>query len=128
MECKGQFLQELVATLLVLIETLWNVKEYLMPFFLQYVYVLIETLWNVKQHHLRQSIFNVRVLIETLWNVKDNRFTNLRAKDSCFNRNIVECKGTLRASVRRCPRRVLIETLWNVKGQMTRTVLSGLPF
>ena len=54
----------------VLIETLWNVKEETLHDDIEAHAVLIETLWNVK----RTSLFVLRilrsVLIETLWNVK----------------------------------------------------------
>ena len=32
--------------------------------------VLIETLWNVKKYVIWENVRNVTVLIETLWNVK----------------------------------------------------------
>ena len=69
-ECKDSFFGCPLVLLLVLIETLWNVKidtgttddgDYI---------VLIETLWNVKVHRCDDFFPNVGVLIETLWNVK----------------------------------------------------------
>ena len=93
---------------------MWNVKQYYYSNYPQTVVVLIETLWNVKkQEHLpgqgNQDRINrniveckdvpvritrtvVTVLIETLWNVKGY-------------------KGI----VFKCRINVLIETLWNVK-------------
>ena len=53
----------------VLIETLWNVNNFIPVTLLVPLPVLIETLWNV---NVKQSIiFNdsETVLIETLWNV-----------------------------------------------------------
>ena len=78
------------------------------------VVVLIETLWNVKSISIRFGLNVLSVLIETLWNVKNpagNRVGDCAVR---INRNIVECKGILDTFllVRRI---VLIETLWNVK-------------
>ena len=77
--------------LLVLIETLWNVKIRAYPGVFPRISVLIETLWNVK----KTSRFVLRilrsVLIETLWNVKLYKVTPPALTDS-INRNIVECK------------------------------------
>ena len=77
------------------------------------IVVLIETLWNVKRMSIPLSTTTGFVLIETLWNVKvheEVRLPPLRR----FNRNIVECKGkTLWTNLQ--TKLVLIETLWNVK-------------
>ena len=54
--------------------------------------VLIETLWNVKKHrHLNRS-YHKPVLIETLWNVKSHGLAEISSLSASFNRNIVECK------------------------------------
>ena len=56
--------------ILVLIETLWNVK-FQTGFCRSYlVSVLIETLWNVKSDMAELMAGEEAVLIETLWNVK----------------------------------------------------------
>ena len=103
-----------VFPLQVLIETLWNVKvENAYADFAKQI-VLIETLWNVKfsaSVHYRQII---RVLIETLWNVKLLEEVKKQIPVVCFNRNIVECKVSLKRSSS-SNGLVLIETLWNVK-------------
>ena len=53
--------------------------------------VLIETLWNVKEIAVRNPSFVFHVLIETLWNVKS--VDHLQVDFSLrINRNIVECK------------------------------------
>ena len=77
--------------------------------------VLIETSWNVKAAPTIISPANgERVLIETSWNVKDYESRCESVKEYSINRNIVECKVYLHASVRH-PAHVLIETSWNVK-------------
>ena len=54
----------------VLIETLWNVKNYRSTKNLKHINVLIETLWNVKIFAFGYFCHQAFVLIETLWNVK----------------------------------------------------------
>ena len=54
--------------------------------------VLIETLWNVKEINGFVIMALVGVLIETLWNVKKDRMKFYLYSDLGFNRNIVECK------------------------------------
>ena len=56
------------------------------------ILVLIETLWNVKDKTTLDFGATVSVLIETLWNVKFTKLTS-RSSASRINRNIVECKG-----------------------------------
>ena len=70
MECKVTYLLTIRTRLLVLIETLWNVKTGAKGFKVSSDGVLIETLWNVKTVHLIQHKLLMWVLIETLWNVK----------------------------------------------------------
>ena len=54
--------------------------------------VLIETLWNVKMTCGAAMVFHLFVLIETLWNVKScNNFFGFFLRAG-INRNIVECK------------------------------------
>ena len=69
-ECKGAFQGALQAFRLVLIETLWNVKDFNFSMFRDPVFVLIETLWNVKMNSKKSWYKVYIVLIETLWNVK----------------------------------------------------------
>ena len=57
---------------MVLIETLWNVKQRKLTESEAVKAVLIETLWNVKIGMTCQVGDGVTVLIETLWNVKRN--------------------------------------------------------
>ena len=78
--------------LLVLIETLWNVKIVPSGKPGNSAIVLIETLWNVKQFSYLQCKFCKNVLIETLWNVKVFQSFRKRRGVLCINRNIVECK------------------------------------
>ena len=92
-ECKDLSESATSSFLLVLIETLWNVKikNLLVKNTLQTV--LIETLWNVKIKNLLVKNTLQTVLIETLWNVKwTSRNVNLLGRQ-CINRNIVECKA-----------------------------------
>ena len=100
----------------VLIETSWNVKNFLPPVQILILSVLIETSWNVK--FSTESFLDcvVSVLIETSWNVKacspSNNLTAISInrniveckerswiccmkRDRGINRNIVECKGTV---------------------------------
>ena len=100
---------------IVLIETSWNVKSNDVMKAVQTEVVLIETSWNVKAAPTIISPANgERVLIETSWNVKDYESRCESVKEYSINRNIVECKVYLHASVRH-PAHVLIETSWNVK-------------
>ena len=80
--------------LLVLIETLWNVKSTSFNLSSSSNDVLIETLWNVKWCTIEIRKVFVVVLIETLWNVKKHRTCASFRDCFCFNRNIVECKVT----------------------------------
>ena len=57
------------------------------------VMVLIETLWNVKIRGSSVPVKSGFVLIETLWNVKQFPPMTRIATATGFNRNIVECKG-----------------------------------
>ena len=56
----------------VLIETLWNVKAFVVDDAEKPEIVLIETLWNVKELAEKLSRLSAIFLIETLWNVKQN--------------------------------------------------------
>ena len=56
--------------LVVLIETLWNVKVFNHLSCSVRTFVLIETLWNVKFTGITRDGTPFIVLIETLWNVK----------------------------------------------------------
>ena len=55
--------------------------------------VLIETLWNVKEFHEQPVQTGPDVLIETLWNVKEVHEQPVQTGADRFNSNIVECKG-----------------------------------
>ena len=70
MECKVLRYNPHSSRLVVLIETLWNVKRISDITLISTGLVLIETLWNVKTVHLIQHKLLMWVLIETLWNVK----------------------------------------------------------
>ena len=75
--------------------------------------VLIETLWNVKQtiRHLPISFFRInRNIVEC----KEVEVSMYFEEDGSINRNIVECKDFNRKSPY-VASFVLIETLWNVK-------------
>ena len=78
--------------IIVLIETLWNVKQASIRVRLCGRFVLIETLWNVKMVSSPFDAFSREVLIETLWNVKCCIFFRFFFFCFCINRNIVECK------------------------------------
>ena len=69
-ECKDQEQWCECSHALVLIETLWNVKRYIIIDIQKMDCVLIETLWNVKSVSLLRMPEDLVVLIETLWNVK----------------------------------------------------------
>ena len=56
-----------------LIETLWNVNDYVEVLIKYTFFELIETLWNVNKKSEAEKKRQVRELIETLWNV--NVFT-----------------------------------------------------
>ena len=76
--------------------------------------VLIETLWNVKIIARCKFCCTGLVLIETLWNVKSYSAYCSCYDKNCINRNIVECKDKWKHRLWEC-KCVLIETLWNVK-------------
>ena len=69
-ECKVRQGTRYASATLVLIETLWNVKEYQVVYHENRILVLIETLWNVKEKRSKSVLPGAIVLIETLWNVK----------------------------------------------------------
>ena len=71
-ECKGASSRDIPLFAMVLIETLWNVKNIVARWAFSHNSVLIETLWNVKQKEWKNSCSRSGVLIETLWNVKLN--------------------------------------------------------
>ena len=78
--------------MIVLIETLWNVKVDELQISGETARVLIETLWNVKYCCIALIIVSVPVLIETLWNVKIGMSRQVGDGVNGINRNIVECK------------------------------------
>ena len=149
MECKA-FMYDISWTPLdVLIETLWNVKRKYFPAipytavrinrnimeckacyrwwkFKCWV-VLIETLWNVKIFAFGYFCHQAFVLIETLWNVKRNRIEPKLFGNFGINRNIMECKVTVKSGFP-CLATVLIETLWNVKFGPLMFTVSGLAY
>ena len=91
-ECKEPPDPESSSSLLVLIETLWNVKKHRHLNRSYHKPVLIETLWNVKFLQRITRLLQIRVLIETLWNVKSHGLAEISSLSASFNRNIVECK------------------------------------
>ena len=89
--------------------------------------VLIETLWNVKIFAFGYFCHQAFVLIETLWNVKRNRIEPKLFGNFGINRNIMECKVTVKSGFP-CLATVLIETLWNVKFGPLMFTVSGLAY
>ena len=85
------------------------------------VLVLIETLWNVKyqfDHVVNRTSCINRNIVEC----KAGHGEQTKRNELSINRNIVECK--VYKMVRTGdPRPVLIETLWNVKGIKVDTKL-----
>ena len=75
----------------VLIDTWWNVNDYLLDCFAFYYQVLIDTWWNVNTERPDINIFHAVVLIDTWWNV-----------------NVSSIKKALGTGA------VLIDTWWNV--------------
>ena len=70
MECKEVSTAVKSIAIVVLIETLWNVKMVKISNCGHDENVLIETLWNVKSCIRCYNVLRCIVLIETLWNVK----------------------------------------------------------
>ena len=71
MECKVSCIPcSAFRRVIVLIETLWNVKQNAFTAADIVYSVLIETLWNVKSDMAELMAGEEAVLIETLWNVK----------------------------------------------------------
>ena len=93
MECKDAWSAGKDSLVLVLIETLWNVKIDMMGYVIYREHVLIETLWNVKIFAFGYFCHQAFVLIETLWNVKRNRIEPKLFGNFGINRNIMECKA-----------------------------------
>ena len=60
-------------SLIVLIETYWNVNEYKIPEDAADNSVLIETYWNVNNCGATSKKNSMQVLIETYWNVNTSR-------------------------------------------------------
>ena len=89
--------------------------------------VLIETLWNVKDDYFNSVQTDVQVLIETLWNVKQILLMKSLKFLQRINRNIMECKVTVKSGFP-CLATVLIETLWNVKFGPLMFTVSGLAY
>ena len=70
MECKVYFAERSCGEFKVLIETSWNVKNFLFVDRSIVRMVLIETSWNVKNRMRITADKITPVLIETSWNVK----------------------------------------------------------
>ena len=58
--------------------------------------VLIETYWNVKICTYLLLHLPLQVLIETYWNVKQDTGLSYFQRSGSINRNILECKASLR--------------------------------
>ena len=102
--------------ILVLIETLWNVKSSVLTPIRSGKAVLIETLWNVKL--VKYIIGNVAPRINrNIVECKVRFCCRTNKACSCINRNSVECKDRTRQPHKQALF-VLIETLWNVKVSM----------
>ena len=72
LECKGIFRHTAADTIIVLIETYWNVKFNTEAKERIGIVVLIETYWNVKFTISNGVVAaSIDVLIETYWNVKN---------------------------------------------------------
>ena len=84
---------------------------------MQTVLVEIDTLWNVKAEDNESNIVEESVEIDTLWNVKIPAKSSIKRIDLCRNRYIVECKVLFSIS---CISDLFVEidTLWNVKCSM----------
>ena len=113
MECKCKGKVSGISGNVVLIETLWNVNEYLLRYSYPSNHVLIETLWNVNEIKLFVCI---KLQKRINRNIVECKFVLIRIGTIYrfrINRNIVECK--LKPSMVFNPTVfVLIETLWNV--------------
>ena len=97
----------------VLIDTWWNVNDYLLDCFAFYYQVLIDTWWNVNFQALFLHASSRIVLIDTWWNV------NILSAKLCwvrssFNRYMVECEFFVDVHDVCCRVVVLIDTWWNV--------------
>ena len=75
-ECKEEEAELRISEVVVLIETLWNVKTQNKAIPRKAGMVLIETLWNVKYVYCPAMRDYFTVLIETLWNVKSGMSIN----------------------------------------------------
>ena len=75
-----------------LIDTLWNVNDFLKYVQKEFDKELIDTLWNVNKS--LQTIANQaqQELIDTLWNVNALAYLLDKLKHKRINRYIMECK------------------------------------
>ena len=78
--------------------------------------VLIETLWNVKGSYAAYERYEVFRINRNIVECKDSIRVLKYNPFDCINRNIVECKEESR-EIHSLQKMVLIETLWNVKKQ-----------
>ena len=77
---------------IVLIETLWNVKDHLQELLQAPGAVLIETLWNVKYCKQSSGVRNVSGINRNIVECKDRCSAVSGSVPHGINRNIVECK------------------------------------
>ena len=78
---------------IVLIETLWNVKDHLQELLQAPGAVLIETLWNVKYCKHSSGVWNVSGINRNIVECKVMSISCCSSRLERINRNIVECKG-----------------------------------
>ena len=74
---------------------------------------LIDTLWNVNNWMMQEFLFLPHELIDTLWNVNPKPNVCGIPATTGINRYIMECKFRFFTCII-CTNRELIDTLWNV--------------
>ena len=90
-ECELKWAIELDDSMLVLIDTWWNVNLADQGLHRSPDNVLIDTWWNVNYHKKFPFLFPSMVLIDTWWNVNEC-LQFLKCTQSGFNRYMVECE------------------------------------
>ncbi|SCI30874.1 Uncharacterised protein [uncultured Coprococcus sp.] len=86
------FMKITVFDITVLIDTWWNVNEFIDTIKRTCNLVLIDTWWNVNKTLDDIYILLHWVLIDTWWNVNSDHTPTYGQYATCFNRYMVECE------------------------------------
>ena len=79
-------------SIIVLIDTWWNVNTFEFLAFTSCICVLIDTWWNVNRARSSSDLALFSVLIDTWWNVNVYTYLAEYPEVKSFNRYMVECE------------------------------------